>query len=198
MKNLLVVALVALASALSAKAQHLSQSFLVQRSIHVTNTIPITNLVSFPGMTNILGTVYTNGAGTRLEVTNAGNTVNLLRDVSLWADRNGVPFARSDTNRYDGPATLFIKLQGGSGANAAVTFVFTPIWDGATPPLVTGDDWSVAVTAVASAQTTLATNAPFYRWPGAKNLRLKSIVNADTDASSGVFVNQCSLNGFVP
>jgi hypothetical protein len=159
-------------------------------------------------MTNIQGTVWTNNAGTRLEVTNAGNTVRFFKDATLWSDRDGrVPItffsvapnvAHSTNASVVNAATMYLQIQGASGANSAVTFVFTPLWDGDSPPLVTVDDWSVAVTAVASAQTSLATNVPLWRWPGAKKLRLKSIVNSDTDASSGVYVNKVSLNGFVP
>jgi hypothetical protein len=95
-------------------------------------------------------------------------------------------------------------LKGGSGANAAVTFTFVPIYDGkdgseAETPLVgTGFNWSFAVTANTTASVTVATNAPMWKWPGARKLRLLSIVNADTDASSEVWIDRCSFNGFVP
>ena len=204
MKTLLT-SIIALLVAASANAQHLSQSFLREvRSIQVTNGIPLTNIVSFTGMTNIQGTVWTNNSGTRMEVTAAGNTVRYFSDVRLFTDKEGKPVVyyypqiNGLTNYAVSGATLNLRVQGGSGANSAVTFVFTPLWDGETPPLVTTDDWSVAITAVVSAQTTLATNVPLWKWPGAKALRLKSVVNADTDASSGVFVNQVQLNAFVP
>lgn len=96
------------------------------------------------------------------------------------------------------PLTVFLRLHGGSGANSAVTFVFQPLWDGVTAPINTTDDWSVALTATTSTVVDLATNVPLWRWPGAAGLRLKSIVNGDTDATSQITVTKCSINGFRP
>ena len=202
-----LLAVLGLVSAASAQ-NHVSQNFLNVLSLNVSNNLSISNLTSFAGMTNILGVTWTNLLGTRQTVTAAGDTTKLLNDVSLWSDRNGNPYValgayqsngNTSTNANPvGPANLFLRLHGGSGANSAVTFVFQPLWDGSTAPAATTDDWSVALTATTTTPVTLATNVPFYRWPGAKGLRLKSIVNSDTDASSQVTVTAIQLNGFRP
>lgn len=210
MKKLLSSIGLSLICLVASAQDHRSQSFLNQLSLQVSNVASISNLVMFPGMTNIFGTYWTNNAGTRVGVTTAGNTVQLLRDVNLWADRDGrVPVWQfqavpgTQTNYLNiSPATLYIKMIGGAAANSSVTFVFTPSWDGATPAgktpyVATAHDWSVVVTAAAGT-VTFATNAPMYLWPGAKSLRVRSIVNSDTDFTGNVYVTDLSLNGFVP
>ena len=200
MKHLL--ALLGLILPLAVTAQNfLSQDFLNVRSVQVTNGIGATNLNSFGvAATNFNGIVYTNLAGTRLETGTTNNTFNLFKDAQLWADRNGRPFMGIETNNMvsTSPGSVFLKLVGGSGANAAVTFVFRPVVDGQNESTAAADTWSVALTATTTTPVTLRTNVPFYLWPGCKGLRLRSIVNGDTDASSGVFVQECSLNGFLP
>jgi hypothetical protein len=200
--------LIGLCFALSASAQsYLSQSFLNVSSLLVSNTLTVSNLVNFPGQTNVLGVRWTNSAGTGISVTNAGNTTALIKDVNLWSRRDGdwwVPqFGTTTgivTNTASSPINIYVKLlTGGSGANAAVTFTFVPIYDGDETPVVgTAMNWSFAVTASTTSSVTVATNAPMYLWPGAKKLRLLSIVNGDTDALSQVWVQKVSLNGYVP
>lgn len=204
--------------ALAAFAQdHRSQSFLNQTSLQVSNVAAISNLVMFPGMTNIFGTQWTNNAGTRTGVTAAGNTTQLLKDVNLWVARDGefilsqissIPGTQTNY-QYITAATLSGKILGGAAANSSVTFVFTPVWHDdppitigtntapVTPFIATTHDWSVAVTA-ASGVVTFATNAPTYMWAGAKKLRVRSIVNSDTDFTGNVWVQDLTLNGFIP
>lgn len=199
-------------STLGASAQtHISQSFLNVKSLHVSNGLSISNLVMWAGQTNILGVRYTNNAGTGVSVAAAGNTVKLLRDVALWSDREGrVPITQASVGQtvYTNfltisPFTVSGRIAGASGANAAVTFVLTPYWndtpdDGATF-VATTHDFSFAVTAVASSTVTFATNiVAAVNWAGAKGVRVRSIVNADTDASSGIYVHELNLNGFRP
>jgi hypothetical protein len=69
--------------------------------------------------------------------------------------------------------------------------------DGVNEDAVAGDAQVIAVTATTTTEVQSLT--PIYnRWPGAKKLRLKTITNADTDASSRVVVKSCSFNTFIP
>ena len=198
-------------STLGASAQtHISQSFLNVKSLQVSNVAAVSNLVLSAGMSNIFGGRWTNNAGTAVNVTNAGNTVKLLNDVRLWADRDGnVPIRQvnsvpgTQTNyMYVAPFTISGKLIGGSGANSAVTFVVTPFWkdvpdDGSTF-VATTHDFTFAVTA-ASGVVTFATNVvSAVNWAGAKGCRIRSIVNGDTDFTGGVYITDLDLTGFRP
>lgn len=199
-------------STFGASAQsHISQSFLNVKSLHVSNTLSISNLVMWPGMTNILGVRYTNNAAVGVSVSTAGNTVKFLKDVALWSDRNGnVPITQiyagpiGTTNFINiAPFTISGRIAGASGANAAVTFVLTPYWndipDDGTTFVATTHDFTFAVTAVASSAVTFATNiVGAVNWAGAKGVRVRSIVNGDTDASSGIYVHELNLTGFRP
>jgi hypothetical protein len=207
MKNLLLIIGLTFATFVASGQNYLSQSFLNQKSLLVSNTLSISNLANFSGQSNIFGVRWTNSALTGVSVTGAGNTTTLIKDVDLWSradgDWWGARFAgqgSSDTNTAISPHNLFVRLlTGGSGANAAVTFTFIPIYDGLETPVVgTGMNWSFAVTSAGTASVTVATNVPTWKWPGAKKLRLLSIVNADTDASSEVWVDRVSLNGYRP
>lgn len=210
MKYLFTLVL-ALATFGASAQSFISQSFLNVKSLHVSNTLSISNLVLFPGQTNILGVRYTNSAGTGISVAAAGNTVKLLKDVSLWADRDGnVPVRQiwsvpgTVTNYLNiSPFTVSGRIFGASGANAAVTFVLTPFWDDVgddgTTFVATTHDFTFAVTAVASSAVTFATNiVNAVNWAGAKGVRVRSIVNGDTDASSGVYVHELKLSGYRP
>ena len=205
-----------------------AQSFLAQgvKSVYVTNTLSITNLnTSGAPLTNNVGTAWSNyvSGGTSLFIsggtgsTYTNTTKNLLKDVDLWVRKDGTPaFTVGATNASVpasfGDAVVAVRIaSGGSGANAAVTFVFTPLYgigvDSASaglnpkPVAVEGpaaDQWSFSVTSAGTASVVLVTNAPMYKWPGARGLRLRRIVNEDTDASSQVIINEVSLNGYVP
>lgn len=208
MKKLFIVGAIGLFTLGAMGQSHRTQSFLNVQSCNTTNTYALTNLATGLQTYNAVGALWTNLAGTVVRATNGVRTDQLFSDISLWSDRNGLPFAQNlktlvgttDTNApgYVAPARLFIQMHGGSGANAAVTFVFNPVWDGATQPSATSDDWSVALTATTNTPVTLATNIPFYLWPGAKSLRVKTITNGDTDASSQVTITKLSVSGYVP
>ena len=206
MKNLLFCLLFVLSSFVASAQNYLGQSFLNVQSLLVSNTLTVSNMNSFAGQSNVFGVRWTN-FGTGTSVTGAGNTTKLLRDVELWGERNGnwwsAPYSGDGatlTNAVISPANVFVRLlTGGSGANAAVTFTFQPVWDDDETPLVgTTYNWSFAVTASTTASVTVATNAPMHRWPGAKKLRLLSIVNGDTDATSQVWIDKVSFNGHRP
>jgi hypothetical protein len=127
---------------------------------------------------------------------------NLLRDLPLPPLANGGPiypaFA-TGTNVLETiqPAThnLSVSLVGGSGANAAVTFVVVPVPNGRHESTAAGDAFSFAVTATTTTPLTMMTNLPTWRWPGVQAVRIKTVTNADTDASSGVALLDVSLNG---
>ncbi len=217
MKYLLGLVLAMVSFGVSAQS-HLAQSFLNVKSLHVSNTLAISNITMFVGMTNILGVRYTNYAGTGISVAAAGNVTKLLKDVMLWSDREGrVPIQQfqavpgTQTNYlYVSPFTVSGRIFGASGANSAVTFVLTPFWndhtiygEGTTNEVrktfnATTHDFTFAVTAVASSDVTFATNIVMPNWAGAKGVRVRSIVNGDTDASSGVYVHELDLTGFRP
>lgn len=208
-KLILTSVLVALASLANA-ANFQSQDFLSVQAVYATNTVQITNLLASGSVgTNVSGTTYTNN-GSRVVVTaaGAGASVNLLKDVSLWARADGSPpttiwsatngaalaagsyFENSDVH-------MSVTYSSGSGANAAVTFTIVPIPDGEHASEV--NPWSWSFTAVASSTlATVRTNVPISSFTGCKGLRLLRIVNADTDASSQVIITDARINGFVP
>lgn len=173
----------------------------------VSNLISITNL-SVPGITsptNAPGVTWTNKAGTRV-VSSGSNTVNLLGSVPLWSRAHGQPaFTSFSTNQavtqwpIVGDGNISITTQTGSGADTAMTLIFAPSWDGENVDTSGTYDftWSTGNLTVSSTQT-LATNAPFGKWVGAKALVLKSISYADTTAASQVAVRALRLNGFGP
>lgn len=233
MKKLILIVSLMVATVAAQAQTFRAQSFLAPgvASVYVTNTIAITNLnTAGANTTNAPGTAWSNytfgvSAPYTLYVvgTNTGSgtwtnaTKNLLKDVDLWALKDGSPAVmQSMTNGTDRPtlsyATLAIRIaSGGSGANTAASLVFTPLYGTGTDtasiginprptPLEgnTADEWTVGITSAGTAEVRLLTNAPLYKWPGARGLRLRRIVHADADASSQIIVNEVSLNGYVP
>lgn len=215
MKNLLkIVLLTTLVSlTLTSQAQTFSsQSFIANASsLNVSNTFGITNLLA-PSTygSNVVSVLFTNRAGTRVVVAaGTGETVNLCASVNLWPDRNGnwwSPLYQQSTNGtplqiapYPGmPASLTVRLIGGSGANVAMLMKFVPVFDGDNESTVAAEAFDWSVTPNTTTAVCISTNVPLYKWPGAKKLRLKSITAGDTDASSQVTIFNLSLNGYVP
>jgi hypothetical protein len=207
--NKLFISIGLAVSCMVAQAQnHTDASFLNVKSLQMSNntSVVFSNIATFSGMSNVFGLVYTNLSGTRVRITNAADYTKLAKDVPLWFDRDGNapvkyipdPLIATSTNFLNiTGGTLVGKFIGGSAANSAVTFVFRPVWYDGNQFLATTHDWSVAVTA-ASGVVTFATNAPMYRWPGAKYLRLISIIDADTDGAGQVELVDLHLVGFVP
>jgi hypothetical protein len=151
---------------------------------------------------------WTNTAGSRVTVatnTGAGSwanaTTKVVDDIPLWSDRNGQPVWEPNTNSNNyvqSGATLAVTMVGGSGANTASTWVFTPVYDGVNEATAAAELWTIAFTPTTTTVATLVTNVPTYRWPGAKLLRLVRVVPGDTDASSQVTLLDVNVNGFVP
>jgi len=232
-KLILTIGLVVATMSAMAQARFSAQSFLAQgvASVYVTNLVAITNLnTASANSTNAPGTAWTNyttGVSSPytlyVTATNTGSgtwtnaSKNLIKDVDLWALRDGSPpVMPSATNGTDRPtlsyASVSIRIaSGGSGANSALSFVFTPLYGPGADASLTGpnpkptpiegataDEWTVGVTASTTSSVTVITNAPLYKWPGARGLRLRRIVNADTDATSQVIVNDVTLNGYIP
>ncbi len=211
-KIIALVGLVAMVLIGNVSAQnHFAGSFLNDRiiSLQVSNVAAISNLVMWPGQSNIFGGRWTNSAGVAVNVTNAGNTVALLKDVPLSSDRDGrVPFTQfyplqGTTTNFNivTPFTISGRIIGGSGANATITFTFTPFWkdrpDNGTTFTATTHDFTLPITSAAGV-VTFATNVNFTAWAGAKGVRVRSIVNADTDYTGGIYVTDLDLSYFKP
>ncbi len=202
MKKLIaILALVALTVTVNAQVFR-SQTLLGPGvgSVAVSNTIPVTNLstLTFYGLTATnptVGVIWTNLSGISNNVVGAGDANNLLGTAVLWADRNGNWPSLGQSNYY---ASFGFRLVGQSGANSAVTFTFVPVYDGTNEATAAGDVYTVAVTATGASMVVTNTPVPLYKWPGCKSIRLRGIVNADTDASSQVNVQAVQLNGFIP
>ncbi len=212
MKKIIALVGLVFTLALSVQAQnHYSGSFLNDRiiSLQVSNVAAISNLVMWPGQSNIFGGRWTNSAGVAVNVTNAGNTVALLKDVPLSSDREGriaftqyYPFQGSTTNfNIVTPFTISGRIIGGAGANATITFTFSPYWkdrpDNGSTFVATTHDFTLPITSAAGV-VTFATNVNFTAWAGAKGVRVRSIVNADTDFTGGIYVTDLDLSYFKP
>jgi len=204
-----IVALLAFVSLASAQQdlwpRAKSFKFLNVPAVYATNTLQITNLATTSSLgTNKSGTVWTNKAGIRVTSTTTANLYdNLLSDVPLWALGDGSPAAFVGATNASvavpfGYATFSTTMTAASGANAAVTFVVTPVVNGVNESTESTDQWTFSFTPTASSTQTFTTNAPLHRWPGAAKLRLRRIVNGDTDVTSIVIITDVSLNGFGP
>ena len=207
MKKLLLAVGLAIVTSLVANAQdsrHYSFSFLPSGidAITVTNTLNITNLLTEGSMgTNLAGTTFTN-LGTRVVVAGTvGASVQLLGDVNLWIPKDGRMWNVYTNDLLgplytDNPMWISMTYDSGSGANSAMTLVFTPMADDNRE--VNGNPFTWSITAVASqTQLTVATNLQqAWQWPGAKKLRVRRVVNADADASSQVIITDLNLEGY--
>lgn len=211
MKKLFTLLAVMAALALSANAANFkSQSFIVGdvTSLCVSNSICVSNLLSYTVVTNWTGVNWTNAAGNRVITSTTGGVTaykNLLKDVDLWSASDGsLPAVYYDPGVSGAAATnscfanIYIKILGTSGANSAVTFAFVPLPDGVNESTVAADTVVVSLTAAGATVVDKTTKIEPWRWPGSGKLRLKYIFNADEDATSKVTVLACSLNGFVP
>lgn len=186
--------------------RHKSIDLLNVRSLVISNTINVTNLTFAGAGTNVAGTEYTNRAGTKVVTTaSSGTNYNLLGSAELWCLQDGSPLFTANTNSLPGayaagPSYLDISydLVGGSGANSACTFILSPSWDGVNVDTSGGYDFTFAVTATTTTAIKSKTNAPAWKWIGAKRLFVRSLSNADTDASSAVTIRSLKLNGFGP
>lgn len=195
---------------------HRSPSFFAPdvTSVQATNGIGVTNLYSAlaVGTTNVMGIIYTNAAGQQITTTNANADYhNLLADqVAMFVDQLAQATYPTYTSNIlnSGPyfGAIFIRLTGQSGANSAVTFRFRTIpyggGGGATPigveDRVVGDEILISVTAVTTTETHSLTKLDAQKLVGCRGLRLVSITNADTDATSAVTILDCRFVGFVP
>ena len=191
-----------------------SQSFLNVQAVYVTNLLSATNLsTAMPaatGNTNQPGFAYSN-LNSRVVVSNTSVAVNLaaaktspFKDVNLWPlkDGSGPWTPNYPNNGWDlgnkSFANVAVTWEAGSGADSAVTFVLTPIYDGVHEATTAGEEWTFAFTPTVSTTSSYATNAPLWRWPGASKLRLRRVVNTDTTAAAHVILRDVSLNGFPP
>lgn len=226
MKKLLSMALLATTICASKAQDHHVYTFLKPEiySITVSNTYSFTNLDSFQPTgtgqgTNILGNLWTNvlmAAGTNLgqrmlvAAANAGTgtnldlaTYNVFQDAPLWVNRTADPVQSitaglAGVTNYPVYHSIMIRLAGKSGANAAVNFIFSAVPDGTNETTAAGNTFTVGVTANTTSPVCIYTNLPAYQFSTAKKIRLRSVTNTDTDATSDVQVYQVSLIGFQP
>ena len=186
----------------NAQTAHQNYRFLTVPAVYATNLFNITNTLTTSSLgTNLAGTVYTNANARVTASTGVSTTRNLLQDVPLWSLRDGGAAYNPSTNGINfiqGYGTVSVTMTAGSGADSAVTFVVTPIYNEVNEATEAAEQWTFAFTPTVSTTQTFATNAPLYRWPGASALRLRRIVNADTTAGGNVIITDISLNGFVP
>lgn len=167
------------------------------KSVWVTNTVSVTNL-SVGTLPNKAGLIYTNTANTRFIVTASAYTnVNLLGSAKLPYPADGRSWA-PPTNYLStaaglvSPAQVVIAYTSGSGANSAVTCVAHPKYKNGG--IDTDTSWTFAFTPTANSSKIVTTNAPLWLWPGADELVLARIVNADTDANGQVVIRNISLD----
>ena len=215
----MILTMVLLLSALAASAQqstwavHTTDrvgagSFISSAAQYVTltNNVGITNLILNGSTgTNWTGTVYINPNGTRISTTASTYTnVNLLRAVPLWSQADGGLTVYS-TNGLGGvglnalsPASISLTVRAGAGSAAALTLIFAPVWDGVNVDTSGNSDFTWGFTPTASATRTIATNAPFFKWIGAKAVALKSISSADSTTTKAADILAVKLNGFGP
>lgn len=197
----------ALAAAIPVKAQNfVSQSFMNQSVLVLTNTLQFTNLASIGcNPSNTVGALYTNFQGTRV-IAAAGDYHNAFKDVDLYPMRDGeidpLYYATGTNilqNIVPSHQQIFVKLVGiNAAANSAVTFTMFPVPDGTTECNAAATTFTFAVTANGTTPVTLVTNIPSYLWTGCAKLRCNRIVNGDADANSQVNLTDFSLNGYRP
>lgn len=173
-------------------------------SLVVTNTRGITNLSSV-GVTgtNVYGIIYTNKSGTAVTVSATTQSKALVGSAPLWPVMllDTPVIATAPWTNAQSRAQLVVSLIGGSGANTAQSWVFVPLWRDDDGNLIesnqAGDVWAVSITPNTTTVVNYAVTVPLYRWPGAYALRLKSITNGDTDASSDVIIRSAVVNAVV-
>ena len=200
-----LIAVVAFLALPAAAQEFRSQSFLNVQAVYLTNLCNPTNLATASSAgTNVVGLTYTNN-GVRFVADGTNQTrVNPFRDVSLWALRDGSGAWSTGATNATGIlynmsyATVSVTMTSGSGADSAIPFVVTPVYDGVNEATVAAEEWTFAFTPTASSTQTFSTNAPLYRWPGASKLRIRRAVNSDTTAAGHVIVKALNLNGFPP
>jgi hypothetical protein len=201
LKSLFIVTL--LLSVLTASAvEFRAQSFLNVQAIYLTNTFNPTNLATAGSQgTNWVGLTYTNN-GVRFTADGTNQTrVNPFRDVALFALTTGEPAYNPSTNGVNfiqSYGTITATMTSGSGADSAISFVATPIYDGVNEATESAEQWTFAFTPTVSSTQTFATNAPLYRWPGASKLRIRRIVNSDTTAAGNVILKALNYNAYSP
>ena len=175
-------------------------------SLTVSNTMNYTNLNSRTAQTtNWFGLNWTNFLGSNIVVTsstNANATQKITKDIPLYSNTLNIPMQYAGTNTVQNIQPTFgkinIELVGGSGADAAVLFVFQPLADGTNETTGTTDEWTVSVTPTTTTAVAVMTNVPAYLWQGCGAVRLKRIVNSKAASSGQVTVTRLSLNTFLP
>ncbi len=192
----------------------------------VTNAGMINNTNTY--WTNLAGAILRGAAITNFGPTNlVGPTFPIFKDVRLWFDREGrLPFASgpfnssapANTNQYAvGLISLHVALSSPLGSNGPIGINIAPIWDG-TPssvsasgtnfighpntPTSTADDFSFVIPGGVG-YTTITTNLPVWRWPGAYGLRVRTITNqfimgGENAITNAPYIYRLGISGFVP
>lgn len=199
-KLLLTITLAAFAVSAYAATDITAASFLNARSLVISNTISVTNLISGGGVgTNFMGTEWTNLFGVKTVVTPATASTtndvtkyNLLNDVALpvdWAFRYGQTSNNVATSPFC--AAVHLRLVGGSGANAAGSYVFQFLDKDKQP--FSDRSFTFTITPNTTTEVNMMTNLTVSQLFGVSYIRPKYFLAGDTDASSQVTIKTAEL-----
>jgi hypothetical protein len=185
-----VVVMAALVAAVSAPAQSFySGSFFSGSDLQITagstNSYGSTNLI-YSKYGSAWGVAYTTNSSTSY-VTNSG----AIRDVSLWADRDGSFPA----------AAVSIKLTGlnASATNVVVfNFAGVPTAAGGSVSTAAQNAWSFSATANGTTAVVVSTNLPSANFQGCAAIRLVSVASATGSYGTNVTINGVAINGYRP
>lgn len=178
------------------------------QALFITNVVAVTN-ISLPSSlgTNKSGTIFTNRSGVLVDCTNSVNqNTKLLAAADLWALRDGSPLILNNFTNLSGGWTQppglaqvsYAFVGQGANANSALQVTLTPAWDGTNVDNSGAYDWTFGITANGATAVIGSTNAPTYKWIGAKKIVCTRIVNADADATSGIWLTSLVFGGFPP
>jgi len=181
MKKLFLVSLVACSMLTSAFAERWRvQDFINSgiSSIQVSNTIPVTNILSaFSYTTNTVGIIYTNSL--IQNTTAAGDVTAFFHDVNTSA---GVDSGRSHTNALGTARIVATIVSGSIGSSESCIFTFSQVPDGDNEATTAAERFGFGVVGVNGSTTTVSTNVPSWVLDATK-VRVVSVVSTSTNAA---------------
>lgn len=171
-----------------------------------TNLLSPQTTAAYTG-TNQDGTMFTNLAGNIVVSGNSNNTLNIFKDIDLWALRNGDWPVMWNTNNqqaeYLNNAIGFARLVvRGVSTNAAGTgpavFRFVPLWDGTNESTLAADVWSVSFVPNGVTPFCLTTNFPMQRFVGARKLRLREEYDTSASNQGQSWITELGVSVWIP